>query len=88
MLPDGRGWCLVIAGNNKQASEQDQVHEDDNEARIRATALMKDDGAIEPEAISNQNEVIVALRGEDCSSIRDTILVADAVTLVLCPSVM
>ena len=71
MVVAGQGWCLVFAGNNKQASEQDQVHEDDNEARIRATALMKDDGAIEPEAISNQNEVIVALRGKDCSGIRE-----------------
>ena len=57
MVVVGRGWCLVIAGNNKQASEQDQVHGDDDEARIQSTAL-KDDGAIQPEAISNQNEAI------------------------------
>ena len=63
MVVVGRGWCLVIAGNNKQASEQDQVHGDDDEARIQSTAL-KDDGAIQPEAISNQNEAIVALRGD------------------------
>lgn len=44
---------------------------DDDEARIRATAL-KDDGVpIKPEAISNRNEAIVALRGDDdCSGIR------------------
>ena len=56
MVVAGRGWCLVIAGNNKQASEQDQVHGDDDEARIQSTAL-KDNGAIEPE-------------GKDCSGIK------------------
>ena len=44
---------------------------------------------IKPETIPNQNKAIVALKGDGLFwYYRDTILVAEAITLLICPSGM